>query len=324
VRTDGSLACLVLVSTHVSVATYNPWEDIVDPLQGRVWYWGDAKAHASKARDDWQGNRLLARAWTLVNEQRWSEVPPILHFSRQAKGHVKFIGLCGLTDLRDAWMEDQGQRVRNYHAVLDILPVDQVSAEWIRSRRSGSELGAPPEWLRYARSGEHQRLVVYAKHVRSKLEQLPPQASADRALLYQLNGVDPFAFERLIVRTFKSMDISHDIQGTRHVRDGGFDFFGSFRLPPPLTYTIPMKGEVKRYDPEGSGVGPKDVARLVARLQRGEHGVFATNSYFTPQAQEEVFADRYPVELIYGGRLISLLQNVGAVRGGELDPTWLA
>ena len=31
-----------------------------------------------------------------------------------------------------------------------------------------------------------------------------------------------------------------------------------------------------------------DVSRLVARLQRGEYGIFVTTSYYTKAAQEEV------------------------------------
>ncbi len=84
-----------------------------------------------------------------------------------------------------------------------------------------------------------------------------------------------------MVKAFQQTDVAHEIIQTRLSRDGGFDFHGSFRLPPPLSYTIPLKGEVKRYDLDGSGVGPKAVARLVARLQRGEHGVFVTTSHFT-------------------------------------------
>jgi hypothetical protein len=323
VTRDGRIAAIVLVSSHISVATYNPWDDVIDVMQGRVWYWGDAKAHPTKQRDDWQGNRYLQKVWTAVGEQRWADVPPILHFSKLAKGEVKFMGLCVLKDLQDAWLEDDGKRVRNYRAVLDILPVQDVSVAWIRGRAQGLEVDVPQAWRLYAASGVHDRLVVYAKKIRSRVDQLPPPATTDESLLHSLNAIDPFAFERIIVRTFEAMEVGHDIQGTRAVRDGGFDFFGEFRLPPPLAYSVPMKGEVKRYDPRTNGVGPKDVARLVARLQRGEHGVFVTSSYFTTQAQEEVFEDRYPVELIYGRRLVGLLSSVGAIRDGRLDPSWL-
>ena len=81
-------------------------------------------------------------------------------------------------------------------------------------------------------------------------------------------------------------------------------------LPPPLSYHVPLNGEVEQYRLTNS-VGPKEVARLVARLQRGEHGVFVTTSYFTKQCQEEVFADRYPAELISGGQLVGMMAQLG-------------
>lgn len=115
---------------------------------------------------------------------------------------------------------------------------------------------------------------------------------------------------------FTKMTITHQITGTRPTRDGGFDFFGSFELPPPVGYTVPFKGETKRYLPAGGGVGPKDVARLVARLQRGEHGLFVTTSHYTTQCQEEVYADAYPVELISGGRLVGIVSQLGMLVPG--------
>jgi HJR/Mrr/RecB family endonuclease len=320
---DGSLAYLVLVSSHVSVATYNPWDDVIDPGQGRIWYWGDAKLHESKLRDDWEGNKYLQHVWTAINERRFWAVPPILHFSKSQRGHVSFTGLCVLTDLRDAWMEEQGVRVRNYRAFLDILPVEHVPLGWLHSRIEAAPGGAPVEWQRYAETGLHSRLVVHAKRIRRREDQLPLVGSAERELLAELAKLEPSKFERLAVRAFQETEIGHKIVQTRQSRDGGFDFFGSFQLPPPLSYEIPLKGEVKRYDLDGGGVGPKDVARLVARLQRGEHGVFVTTSYFTPQAQEEMYADKYPVELIPGGRFAGMLAQVGATKSGVLRPEWV-
>lgn len=320
--TDGSLAYLVLVSSHVSVATYNPWDDVIDPEQGRIWYWGDAKKHDTKLRDDWEGNKYLESVWRTVSESRHRDAPPILHFSKFHKGQVTFTGLTVLTDLRDAWMEEDGVRVRNYRASLDVLPVEQVPLSWLRSRIDGVEQHAPPEWQRYSQTGVHSRLVVHAKRIRTKQDQLP-SAGPQRDLLNTLANLEPSKFERLVVRALQQTDVAHEIVQTRLVRDGGFDFFGSFRLPPPLSYTIPLKGEVKRYEPDGAGVGPKDVARLVARLQRGEHGVFVTTSHFTPQAQQEMFEDRYPVELIPGGRFAGMLAQVGATNGRGLRAEWV-
>ena len=75
---------------------------------------------------------------------------------------------------------------------------------------------------------------------------------------------------------------------------------GEFILPDPFKYPIKFKGEVKRHK---SGIGPKDVSRLVARLGRGEYGLFFTTSYFTSDAQKEVILDNYPVRLISGADL---------------------
>jgi hypothetical protein len=323
-RRDGDgLAVLVLLSSEVSVATYNPWEDVLDPLQGRLWYWGDAKAHPTKTRDDFQGNRYLQQIWIDVNEGNFDRVPPILHFSKPKKGLVRFNGVCVLKELQDAWMEEKGKRVRNYLARLDVLPIELCDVAWLRARVRGDDTLAPPEWLHYTRTGDNRRLITYARKIRSPLEQLPPERSAGRKLLHTLATINASKFERLVVRAFESLDVSHSITQTRNVRDGGFDFYGSFRLPPPLSYEIGLKGEIKRYQPGKTTVGVKDIARLVARLQRGEHGLFATTSIFTRQAQEEVYADRYPVDLLDGGRLTGILAHCGAVRNGILDPSWL-
>jgi hypothetical protein len=143
-------------------------------------------------------------------------------------------------------------------------------------------------------------------------------------VLEAVHQLEPIRAERLIVRAFREMPVAHNIIATPPTKDGGFDFYGKFVLPPPLDYSIPVKGEVKRYNPATTSVGPRDVARLVARLQRGEHGVFVTSAWFTEQCQEEVFADAYPVELIPGTKLVAMLEQLGAARGGRLAEDWVA
>jgi hypothetical protein len=321
---SSEIAALVLVSRHVAGSGYNPWQDVIDRRRGRIWYWGDAKAHPAKTRDDFEGNRYLSAIWDAVGQRRWADIPPILHFSKHQQGLVRFNGLCVLSDLRDGWFEDQGVRVRNHWATLDVLPVEEVSLAWLRARATGGpEVEAPVPWSLYVRSGSYRRLVLWANLVQGEAEQLPERGSPPWRVLEQIHSLDPFVAERLIVRAFREMEIAHDITATPPTKDGGFDFFGSFALPPPLGYSIAVKGEVKRYLPGENKVGPRDVARLVARLQRGEHGVFVTTSSFTRQCQEEVFADAYPVELIPGGRLVGVLAHLGAVDGDHLAPAWL-
>ena len=111
------------------------------------------------------------------------------------------------------------------------------------------------------------------------------------------------------------------MQQTRLSRDGGFDFSGTFTLPPPLDYEIGFRGEVKRY--ASNYVGPKDVSRLVARLGRGEYGLFVTTSYFSTQAQEEVFADAYPARLFSGQDVVRMMRQLGAATGDDIRQSWI-
>ena len=104
--------------------------------------------------------------------------------------------------------------------------------------------------------------------VRSTAEQLPDAKSDDSRVLSQIYNLSPSQFEGFCSKLFQEIAIhtklQHQIRETRHVRDGGFDFYGRFIFPEPLSYEIEFKGEAKKYSPD-HGVGPKDVSRLVAR-----------------------------------------------------------
>ena len=141
--------------------------------------------------------------------------------------------------------------------------------------------------------------------VRSTVSQLPPVGSGDARVLSQLTSLTPTGFEAAVVSIFRELDeVRHNITRTRPTADGGFDFVGTFTLPPPIQYEIPFLGEAKRYA-RSTAVGPKDVSRLVARLARGQYGIFVTTSYYTKQTQEEVLEDRYPTTLVAGADLVS-------------------
>jgi restriction endonuclease Mrr len=72
------------------------------------------------------------------------------------------------------------------------------------------------------------------------------------------------------------------------------------------------------------GVGVGEVSRLVARLRRGEYGIFATTSYYTRQAQEEVFEDAYPLKLFAGIDLVGFLRELKLITGENIRQEWLA
>jgi len=324
-------AWITLVTHEGNRGTHaNPWEDLVDLAHGRIVYWGDAKFDPERSIDDFRGNRALRLGWEAVVDNRRGVVPPILHFSTAGPGYVRFNGLCVLDRLDFTWFEDHGRPVRNYRAQLTVLDEHEVDLRWLQSRaraRTDAELAAtarlaPRAWRRYE-AGMVDRLRIWASMIRSTDAQLPEPGSPDADVLQQLVAMPPTHFEAAVVSLLREMDeVRHTIHRTRPTADGGFDFHGSFTLPPPLDYEISLLGEAKRYAPT-TAVSPDRVSRLVARLNRGQYGLFVTTSYFTKQAQEEVVADGYPVKLISGADVTRMMREMRITQGPVISPRWL-
>jgi Restriction endonuclease AspBHI N-terminal/Restriction endonuclease len=321
-------AAIVLVTDERSAGSAaNPWDDLVDLHHGRIVYWGDAKFDPRKTVDDFPGNRALREAFNQVLDSQMAIVPPILHFSKRASGTLTFSGLCALDRLELTWFEDHGRPVRNYRAHLAILDEEFVDVERLHSRIRATSRASlvglgPRAWRRY-QDGVVDRLRVWAPAVRSTTAQLPASGTGDATLLNQLVGLSPTGFEAAVVSLLNELDeVRHNITRTRPTADGGFDFFGSFTLPPPIQYEIPFRGEAKKYA-RSTPVGPKDVSRLVARLSRGQYGIFVTTSYFTKQTQEEVLEDRYPTTLVAGADLVRIMRELRIASGSEIRRTWL-
>jgi hypothetical protein len=67
-----------------------------------------------------------------------------------------------------------------------------------------------------------------------------------------------------------------------------------------------------------SGATPQsglDLARTVARLDRGWVGAFVTTGYFSDQAQREVVADRFPLLMLNGRHVGETVVKESALRG---------
>lgn len=324
----GVTSCLVLVTRDSAGQFANPWEDHIDVPNGRITYWGDAKAHRSKRVEEWVGNQRLLAAYEVILDNERALIPPILHFSKPATGFVRFNGLCVLDRLELTWFEDEGTPVRNFRAHLSILDQQDVDLDWILARRRATSPTAllnfgPEVWRNYLRAGVISRLKVWAPQVRDRLAQLPAADSADSRVLDQVISLTPVQFEAAVVKVFEDMDeVTHRISRTRHVGDGGFDFFGTFTMPQPLGYEVDFLGEAKRYR-TSNPVTPKDVSRLVARLGRGDYGLFVTTSYFTSQAQQEVLEDGYPVRLFSGADLVGIMRQLRIAQGDVISPLWL-
>ncbi len=324
-----SVPCyLVLITRNTSHHRYNPWEDIVDYSSGLIYYWGDAKFSNDKSYSDYRGNRYLLKSFEKVLENRLSVVPPILHFSKFKPGAVRFNGLCALTKLDLTWFEDRGNPVKNFKCELTILDTDKVGVDWLHDRAKCTDLRklnkkAPKVWKEYI-AGNTKILDVWSKSILTKEDQLPPENSKDSKLLDGLTGISPIHFEAIVVELLRNLpQINHKIFRTQPTADGGFDFYGQFSLPYPISYTIKFLGEAKKYG-RNTAVQPRHVSRLVARLDRGQFGIFITTSYYTRQTQKEVLKDGYPVKLFSGKDIVNILKELRLANNGEINQKWLA
>ena len=324
-------AYFLLITSNKSGQHHNPWDDVVDENSGNIHYWGDAKFTTRKrAYNQFPGNARLEAANNLRLSGGLSSMPPFLHFSRKRSGWVTFNGLCALSDLRHEWFEDHGKPVKNLRALLSILDVEEVSVEWLNQRVIGDSLEkidrmlAPKPWLK-ARKGKIERRHVWASRIRTKDQQVPITGSDDEAVLTELKGLSPPEFEAFTVALVNMLPeimpgLEHTVTRTRRTGDHGVDFFGMFRLPYPISYEIDFVGEAKRYQ---NSITPDQVSRLVARLGRGQYGLYFTTSYFSEQAQREIEADRYPVRLFSGQDIVNIMRAGGCISGGSIRQDWL-
>jgi hypothetical protein len=102
------------------------------------------------------------------------------------------------------------------------------------------------------------------------------------------------------------------IEVTRPSKDGGRDAVGEYRLGPeedPVRLQFAL--EAKCYDPDGGGVGMKQVMRLISGIRHRQFGVFVTTAFIHKQAYEEVREDEHPVVFLAGRDIAKLLRRMG-------------
>lgn len=323
-------AFFVLITRHMSAQHHNPWDDVVDEVSGNIYYWGDAKFSArEKLFNQFPGNARVEATNNLRLAGQLDQMPPILHFSKQKIGWLTFNGLCVLSDVRHAWFEDEGKPIKNLRILLSILDTEIVPAEWLRQRvtagdvREADRKFAPDVWRKFLK-GKVERRQVWSSKVRSKQQQVPVPGSDDEKILAEVSSLSPAEFEAFTVALVDKIPdivpgLEHRVTRTRRTGDHGIDFFGMFKLPYPIDYEIEFLGEAKRYK---TAITPDQVCRLVARLGRGQFGLYFTTSWYSEQTQKEIEADRYPVRLFSGQDIVNILRAGDCVASGRLRVEW--
>ena len=231
--------------------------------------------------------------------------------------------------------------------------------EWINARRSASTSDdaclkvAPAAWKAWVKGGtavlEKVRRRVSRLALKNSVEQLPSPGSAEEAIL---SGIMAFygspahpnensderttalgksvpdskarfeALAELIAeRVMQTPDKRYSPRWiTRGSGDGGVDFVGRLTVGRGFSAVdIVVLGQAK-CEGSSSATGVAQVARTVARLQRGWLGIYVTTSHFSLQVQQEVIEDGYPIVLVPGREVAETVGTILKERGiGLLD-----
>jgi hypothetical protein len=328
-------------SPHRFGSTATPWEDIHRPDQGYCRFFGDNKPGVTAASDS-LGNRRMLDAFILQSggiDERLN-APPVLVFEAlpyegRIKGQVIFHGFGVITraELVVQRSKETGPTFPNFVYDVALLKLEAENEEfpwtWINARRDpliGAEasLGLAPEsWRQWVRDGNDSiptlRRNVITRNVVSEAMQRPTEGSPDHQILSQIyNHFSGMNHKFEVLAEFATQLIFHE-QGMHYVNgwitqgsgDGGFDFVGALDLDPfgPLKSSrqvILGQAKCEKLNRPTNGL---HIARLAARLRRGWVGVYVTTSYFSIPVQREVLSDRYPILLVDGARLATLIRN---------------
>ena len=320
-----------------------PWVDVVEPEVGYAIYNGDnrkSSMHPFQTR----GNALLTRIQDFyANSIIRKFAPPILIFTqREIKGNrTGYREFSGYGIPTRYMLVSQREKISeryftNLVIEISLFRLDTENEvfdwEWIDRRRDGTLdadsvlKSAPSAWNLWVREGEAAiekcRRRTARRRIYDKKEQLE-YAEADKTLLREVEryyAASPHAFEGLASLLAERV-IGHGCKRgwvTKRCADGGVDFVCRLDLGSEFSSVpVVVLGQAKCQE----SVGGKDLARLVARLQRGWVGVFVTTGVFSKAAQQELCEDRYPVVLINGKRLareLRILMNTEGITLAEL------
>ncbi len=338
-------------SPHKSGTAETPWSDIIRPDEGYIVYYGDNKDPANCDATSVDGNRRMLEAMRLQHSSRREDrllAAPVLVVSAHGrnglgKGYrrVEGIGVIVRAEVISQRHTEQPLAFQNLKFELAILDLrddnDSIPMSWINSRRDPEtslqeqyEL-APLAWKKFIDGGitvvDKLRRNVLKSMVQSQSLQIPPKGSPLEELLirtiahFDLAKHDfEYVAARVVERIFDDQGVNYRTGWiTPRSGDGGYDFVGRIDFDPAGGFPSSRQVVLGQAKCERSPTSGKDLARLAARLRRGWHGAFVTTANFTPKVQQEVVGDKYPLLMVPGLRVASILKDELDRTGKTLD-----
>ena len=345
-------AILIASKPHQAGSDWTPWHDELDAERGHIRYYGDNKADTGVDAFGTVGNRSVLEQFLFHLGATRSDrllAAPLLFFESlvhegKSKGFWRFLGI-GLVERAELVTQIDRHNRPFVNYVFDCFLVD-LSAEdlgfaweWIAARRDPTKsledalALAPAAWRRWVEQGplvkEQVRQRMNRGTTLGAADQRPdagtPAADALEHVVAHYKRLGPYAgvgehrFEGLASEIAGSvLRSSGQYQPgwiTKRAGDGGIDFVSRLDLGSgSSSLKLVVLGQAKCV----SGATPQsglDLARTVARLDRGWVGAFVTTGYFSDQAQREVVADRFPLLMLNGRHVGETVVKESALRG---------
>ena len=337
---DGISRCpLIIISSTPRKAGSEdtPWHDRYDPDHGYVKYYGDNKPNKGRAEDA-PGNKLLLNLLKYYDTEDYNDrvanAVPVIFFEKcsyegRAKGNAIFhgIGLLESVELVTQYGPNH-EYFANYLFNFCVLSLaaenEEFSWQWIADRcnpqltAEETLTNAPASWKRWITDGKDVlhlvRRSVSGRGLIKESEQQPTDSALMNEIYHYYDG-RKHEFEYLALEaTIKVIEENGAkcVPGwiTKKSGDGGVDFIlridiGKGQLS---SVNIVVLGQAKCTDPK-KPVNGRDIARTVARLKRGWIGAFVTTSYFSEPVQQEVKEDDYPLIMINGAVLTTIVEQ---------------
>jgi hypothetical protein len=346
-------AILIASKPHRAGSDWTPWHDELDAERGHVRYFGDNKADMGTDPLGPSGNRSVIEQFRLHNGSSRAErlrAAPMLFFESlvhdgRSKGYWRFLGV-GLVERAElvTQVDRRGRPFVNYAfdcMLIDLSPEGLgIAWEWIAARRDPTKsleeclLLAPAAWRRWVDGGaavkERVRQQMTRNATLSPAAQRPDAGTpAEDALRHVINhykrlgnfqGVGEHRFEGLASEiTGSVLNESGQYRPgwiTKRAGDGGIDFVSRLDLGVGAgALRLVVLGQAKCIAGAAPVTSGLDLARTVARLDRGWVGSFVTTGYFSEQAQREVVSDRFPLLMLNGRHVGETVVKESALRG---------
>jgi len=321
-----------------------PWIDVIEPDVGYALFHGDNRTVARSPLEG-RGNQKFAEVQHLYFEPALRAMaPPILVFTQtevfgNRKGYREFSGYgvpvrCAINTQRE---RKSGRYFSNLTIELALFNLTKENESfdwaWIDARRNGALTAtqilkaAPSAWRDWVKNGssaiDRCRHNVARNVLVRKTEQIALTESEKRILdevfAYYSNAKHPFEG---LASYVAARIIGHGCKRgwvTKRSGDMGIDFVCRLDVGDPgakLSRTpLVVLGQAKC---QKSPISAPDLARVVARLQRGWMGAYVTTSIFSEPAQLELAEDKYPLVLINGKRLAQELERATVAEGMSL------